>query len=223
MEVYGTKPKIFTKQWWPYFWEYYKIHTFAVLFLVFMFGSIIHSNVTRTKYDLHISYIGLQNFDENVQASINNMVEPVIDEINGNDKLDIDYMIYGIDNPDQDGVVDEYEYSMNIKISAELQVGDSYLYILSKANADDLYGLSDCFENAELLKADAKSEDLLYDENGRAWAVSLRNNPQFAAMGIDSSELYVAVRFVYTKEQKNEERIKAHDNSIKAARQLIGA
>ena len=132
-------------------------------------------------------------------------------------------MIYGIENPDQDGVVDEYEYSMNIKISAELQVGDSYLYILSKANADDLYGLSDCFENAELLKADAESSDLLYDENGRAWAVSLRNNPQFAAMGIDSSELYVAVRFVYTKEQKNEERIKAHDNSIKAARQLIGA
>ena len=32
-EKYGVKPKIFTKEWWPYFWMYYKWHTIAILFV----------------------------------------------------------------------------------------------------------------------------------------------------------------------------------------------
>ena len=32
-EKYGVKPKIFTKEWWPYFWKYYKWHTIAILFV----------------------------------------------------------------------------------------------------------------------------------------------------------------------------------------------
>ena len=33
-EKYGVVPKRFTREWWDYFWMYYKWHTIAIAFVI---------------------------------------------------------------------------------------------------------------------------------------------------------------------------------------------
>ena len=57
-EVYGVKPKKFTKEWWPYYWMYYKWHTIIIGF--FSITTIISAVQCAMKehYDLNVVYAG---------------------------------------------------------------------------------------------------------------------------------------------------------------------
>ena len=57
-EVYGEKPKKFTKKWWPYFWMYYKWHTISIVAIAVVIISTVMQCVTAEKYDLILTYLG---------------------------------------------------------------------------------------------------------------------------------------------------------------------
>ena len=59
MEKYGEIPKRFTKKWWEYFWDYYKIHTIATIAIVVAVASTISQCVNKIDYDLSLVTTGL--------------------------------------------------------------------------------------------------------------------------------------------------------------------
>ncbi len=221
MEKYGTIPKKFTKAWWEYFWEYYKWHTIAIAFVLFMVSSLIYSNVTRTKYDLYVSCVGPGTLSDDVKASMTELFSPVADEITDNEKTDISYDIYSIDaSVTPDPSTAEMESAVSMKLMAELQAGDSYLYIISRGNLESFYGITDCFTDTALYAGD--NENVFKDQTGRACAISLKDNAKLSAIGITNPDLYIAVKSLYERDKDNEEKVKLYENSLKIAQFIIG-
>lgn len=223
MEKYGTVPPKFTKAWWSYFWEYYKIHTISIAVAAVAVGTSLYQCATKTEYDLTLSYVGNQSIGEESQQIISQNLSSSLDEITGNDQIDILYMNYTIDpGDDVVGADAEYNYAMQVKFTAELQIGVSDVYIMSAENAkkDSVY--SDCFIDVSELSDKHYSEDeVLKDENGKIYAVSLKNSRILNDSGVDTSELYLVVRDLYEKNEKKEEYILNHENSLKAAALLL--
>lgn len=223
MEKYGTVPPRFSVQWWEHYLYYYKFHIAVVLFFIFMFGSIIYSNVTRKHYDLHISYIGFGELEETHKQKLSAYLEPVIDEITDNDIKEIEYVFYPVQNVMQDDMVSDAEYAYQMKFVAELQGGDCDIYIMSETNTEELAGFGENFINAKELAGDAfPAEKIKCDSEGYPFAVSLSGNEKLSDFGINHEKLYICVRKLYETNAEDEDRINMHKNSINAAKQLIG-
>ena len=221
MEKYGTIPKKFTKAWWEYLWEYYKWHTIAILFVVFMISSLIYSNVTRTRYDMCVSYVGTSPFFEQSKGNLEELIVPVTEEITENDKIDVSFDVYSIDaSVAPDAASAEMQSAISMKLMAELEAGSGYLYLVSKGNLENFYALAGCFADTSLYAPDGM--EVFTDENGRACAVSLAGNEKLTAAGMDCSDLYLAVRSMYERDKKDEEKIRLYENSLKIAEFIIG-
>ena len=219
MEKYGTIPPKFTKQWWSYFWDYYKIHTISICAAAVLIGTTVYQCATQTKYDLSVSYIGTQDITEEQEAKLSEIIKPEIVEITGNDEIDIDYMTYPIDPNNTDKSASEYEYAMQMKYTAELQAGTTDLYIMSRDNAESNKTYADCFTDISELTDSA--DDVLTDDSGRAYAVSLKNSRALKEAGIDSSDMYLSLRLLFEMNEKKDEYVLNHENALKAAGLLL--
>lgn len=223
MEKYGKIPPRFTKAWWAHYFYYYKFHALAVAFFVFMVGSIIYSNVTRVHYDLQVSYIGLFGINPDHEEALTEYFETAIDDVTENGKKEIGYMYYSMDNIMDDGALSEEEYAYQMKFAAELQGGDSDLYIMTGTNANELEGFSENFMNVyEFAGEDCPEERIKRNESGHPYAVSLAGNETLEGMGIDTSDLYVSVRLLFEMNKDDEGKVKVHNNSVLAAKKLVG-
>ncbi len=218
MEKYGTIPPKFTKEWWSYFWEYYKIHTISAIAALLLVGMTVYQCETQTKYDLSISYIGTTPISEESEEKLKEQIAPSIDEITGNKNIDIFLMTYGIDMGSTDNTSAEYAYALNVKFMAELQSGTTDIYIMSKSNAEKNSGYTDCFIDITTLSG---SDDVVRDETGKAVAVSLKDSRILKNSGIDSSDMYLMVRDLFEKNKDSKEYILNHENSLKAATLLL--
>lgn len=219
MEKYGTIPPKFTKQWWSYFWDYYKIHTISICAAAVLIGTTVYQCATQTKYDLSVSYIGTQDITEEQEAKLSEIIKPEIDEITGNKEIDIDYMTYPINPNNTDKSASEYEYAMQMKYTAELQAGTTDLYIMSRDNAEANKTYADCFTDISELTDNA--DDVLTDDSGRAYAVSLKNSRALKEAGIDSSDMYLSLRLLFEMNEKKDEYVLNHENALKAAKLLL--
>ena len=223
MEKYGTIPPKFTKGWWAHYFYYYKFHALAVAFVIFMVGSIIYSNVTRVHYDLQVSYMGLFGINPDHEAALNEYFGEAIEDVTENGKKEIGYMYYSFDNIMGDGTMSEEEYAYQMKFSAELQAGDSDVYIMTGANADELAGFSENFMSVyDFVGEDCPDDRIKRNESGHPYAVSIAGNESLEAMGIDTSDLYVSVRLLYRINEDKPKMVKLHDNSVLAAKKLVG-
>lgn len=219
MEKYGTIPPKFTKQWWSYFWDYYKIHTISICAAAVLIGTTVYQCATQTKYDLSVSYIGTQDITEEQEAKLSEIIKPEIDEITGNNEIDIYYMTYPINPNNTDKSASEYEYAMQMKYTAELQAGTTDIYIMSRDNAEAKKTYSDCF--TEISELTDSADDVLTDDSGRAYAVSLKNSRALKEAGIDSSDMYLSLRLLYEMNEKKDEYVLNHENALKAAGLLL--
>ncbi len=221
MEKYGTAPKKFTKAWWEYVWEYYKYHALVVLFVLFFIGSIIHTHLTKVYNDLYITYIGLQSFNEDIEGKLDKILVPALKETT-DDEITTQYYVYNVENTGDDQVLTEYEYAVGSKIIVELQAGESYLYIMSRANAENMYLQSTCFEPVGMYSSNIENKETLISKEGYPFAISIKDCPLLKDSGLDTDDLYVAVRKVYKTEKDDKRRILTYENSIEAAKLLTG-
>lgn len=63
-EFYGEKPKRFSREWWPYFWLYYKWHTIGIAVALLIITTTVVDIINRERYDLEIVYLGSQHIAE---------------------------------------------------------------------------------------------------------------------------------------------------------------
>ena len=111
-------------------------------------------------------------------------------------------------------------YAMNMKLMAELEAGDCYLFFVTKGNLEGYEGLTDGMVDVSLY-ADENAE-FYTDANGRACAVSLKDNEKLTGAGIDCSDLYLAVKGIYERDKNNENKTKYYESSLKIAEFIVG-
>ena len=218
-EVYGVKPKLFTKEWWPYFWEYYKWHTIWAIGIIIAIIITIIQFTDKGKYDLVVTYCGTEFCSEEQSEKLTNSLEDVIEDVNGDDEKHIRFdtlTINGIDGMDQQ------DYTIRMKHDLDFADELHYLYMYSedelekKLNIeyyDELYLPVDEWNVEEI------PDDLLVrGDDGKPYAVSFKNCRVLKDCGIDGSLLYVTVKNDSTYKNTNE---KVKNSAFKMAEKLI--
>lgn len=208
MEVYGEKPKKFTKDWWGYIWLYYKWHIIATVFAVFMIITTMHECANRPSYDLQIATITEDNL---VLAQLDNMqeyAESVILDATENGINEV-YILPICLGEQEDPQTIQVGFT---RFTAELAMPESYVFIMSRKYADT------AIENGVLESTEAWAEGIESD----GFVVSLKDNEKLKEFGIDSSscELYIGVLQLFDKEDALEAA--RHENGVRFARSLLG-
>ncbi|MBR1969771.1 MAG: hypothetical protein IKA17_05405 [Clostridia bacterium] len=223
-EKYGTIPPKFTKKWWNYFWEYYKIHTIVVLVIIVAVASTIYSKVNEPKYDLTICYAGASIFDEQTEENIRKEASKITPDVNENGESLCDFyqMSFSIEDKSGDVMMDEeYTRAMHTKMQLSLAGDEIYIYILDKSHLE-FYATEkmDHCPFAPLknwLEKDYKFSR--YSVEGEDIAISLEGNQFLKKNGIDSTDKYLVMRYYPRKDQKKQ--LEGYKAAVKLANEIL--
>lgn len=206
-----TKPKIFTKKWFPYFWNYYKVHTVVVVAIVVLAMVTVAEMRGAVQYDAHIGYAAQSFLSEEVRATMLNRAEGVCTDL-GKDKevhADVEELAFV---PAVMEDISQYEATEN-RLLALLADGEYSCFVFDEAMFSHVVNMAaaeELFVPIDNWKKTYQSEDVLYDADGRAVALKIH--------AVENTELYVAVKDVTMSEEKNVQAF-LH-NSISVAQAL---
>lgn len=213
MEVYGTKPKKFTKEWWEYFWEYYKIHVIAVVFAAIVIAITAVQCSTQPSYDLQIDFASQFGVNEGCEEGLTELALRVISDADGDGELEPEVLTFDL----RDGGVmtsGEETVAVNTKFAIEQAYPTAYVFIVSEKYAK----VSE--ENGIMENASVWASELGID----AETVSLSGSEALSEIGIDADagELYIGVVALTDENAEDETECKRYENGVSFARYLLG-
>lgn len=211
-------PKPFTKPWWKYVWDYYKVHIFVVLFIIGGISYFVYEKVNQSGADINFAMAGnivIQPENEDkFQAVLNDMVE----DINKDGKKKVFRpMFYIYAGSTQTGT--DYYAAMSQKLSIEFTSQKTFLFVLDKTMADGYVELPDsAFLKTYEWAGDIPKERLHTDSYGRNFGVNLKDSKILKECGIDGSDMYLFIRIC--TDTSDEARAR-YDESLRIAGELI--
>lgn len=218
-EVYGERPKRFTREWWSWFWMYYKWHTIIAIIAVLGITMGIYQKVTEVKYDVNLTYMAqAQYIGENGEKMLTNALLPFVEDVNGDGEthLYINEIVVSGD-PNQTYM------DVDLRTKHDLEFGDpySYLYIYDTKEIEIIelsYGLAEMFLPIAAW-CDKEDAEVYIGNDHIAYGVSLKDSKIFKECMLGDSEgFYVFVKNDAIDEEKNEISQK---NAIALANELI--
>ena len=219
-EKYGVVPKRFTREWWDYFWMYYKWHTIAVVFIVIAVTVTVVQKINAPKYDLTLTYAGTGYISEQSSDKLQKSLSPLCDDVNGNGKKQLSFLQINLSEDSKDA---QYTMAMSMKLQLSLSEDETYIFIMDE-NLVKTYSGDDEQSGVfapvkDWLKADV-AEDKLYAANsGEYVAVKLDGNKYFENAGIDTNGKYLVMRFYPRKDQ--EKQVNGYKAAAKLANKIL--
>lgn len=217
-EHYGTVPKRFSKEWWPYFWMYYKWHTIGVAFAFFAILITAVQCATKPKYDLTVNYFAEVYYPEETLTNVANELTPYIEDLDGNGEKSIFIQQMNIGGGANQA---EMDYAMQVKHDMQLTEASSYVYIYDTAQAELMFGresAGDIYENVSSWTDDEYPADMLIcADDGTPVGVSLKNSTVLKNAGINADDLFIGV----TVTAKDDDGGIAHESAVKLANALL--
>ena len=219
-EKYGTIPKKFTKEWWSWFWMYYKWYVIGTVFALTLLTITIIDAVTAEKYDATVLYAGHRYYTTETQEKFEEILSPMIEDVDGNGKKSIYFSSLDVDTSSKDV---EYLQARALKIDTSFTEKGTYLYIMDKELAD-LYKGEDAGEMVFAPLDDWLTADIsglaTYDAHGKAYGVDISNLKFFKDAEIDTSGLYLFMRY-YPRSDQRKSQLKGYNASIKLANEIL--
>lgn len=215
-EHYGIVPKKFTKEWWPYFWMYYKWHTIAVIALIAAILFTVHQCATQKQYDFTVTYAGHRFFNEEQTAALASDWNGMINDVDGNGENAI--FLQTLSYTETPGS-EEYDAVMDSKLDMTLYDDRSYIYIvdskrlmrmLNNSYRDDVY--------AHTYDWTDTNGGSLYMIEGEPYAVSLKDSSYLNENGYITDDMYLLMKRNYSEDALEQA---AYDESVKLAQFLI--
>lgn len=216
MEKYGKIPKRFTKEWWDYFWEYYKWHVIITVSVIAMISITVVQLVTRTDYDEIVTYIGQATYPEEAVSKLSEDLSKSSPDINENGRSEVLFqVIQSASSTENENP--QYVAAFETKKNVELQMGEGIVFLMDKEQADKLVE----FEMADIFIpvgswCQEYSEDDVYNE----YFIKLDSNAFFKKYGFETEDIYISVREL--RKDETEEKDKARfDAGISVAEYLL--
>ena len=211
MERYGVKPERFSKAWFLYIWDYYKIHIIVgIVILAAIIYTVIAIN-SKKEYDLTICFSGQQQISEESKSKIIDELKKHAKDIDGDGEVNIAIYDYPF-IADYDDI--EYKRALEEKFHLDLQAGETFLYIVSKDVLDSIKYRSEVdglFENPSRWIDGAEPEwDFGHIENSRILKES----------GILGDDLYIGLRNYRYSESEEKDGAK-RDNAKVAGKAIF--
>ena len=218
-EHYGVKPKMFTKEWWPYYWMYYKWYTITAVAIVAFIVMIIYDCVTKEKYDLKITYYGSNAYLSEMWEELDATLEEYIEDIDDNGEKNILMIPLVMSDKSEDMQMSQAAYTQYTMSFTDTL---SYLYIYDQAQLDILIDediVNGTFLTTDKwLNSDVSEDSIVYGKNSKPYAISLKDSKIINSIGLNGEDLYVLVKDD-TKNPKQDEKVRK--NAIIAANELI--
>lgn len=218
-EKYGTVPDRWTKEWWAYFWDYYKLHTIAAVFIIVCIAVTIVQYATRERYDLTVTYAGYKMYSDEDAEKIQNVLSQYTEDVDKNGEKSVffqDMTFMGTPGSE------EYDYAIQSKLDVQFVDDAAYLFIYDEKEIHTMMGRNAVSGQYTAVEdwADAEIDDsLLYKaEDGKSYAVKLSDSALLGENGIYHDDLYVLVRKNYSNKEKN---ILAYKSVVRIANELI--
>ena len=213
MEVYGVKPKKFTKAWWEYFWDYYKWHTVGVAFAALLIGITAVQCATRPSYDLQIDFASQFGVLPEYEENIKNLAAQVIQDADGDGEIEPTVLTFDM----RDGGMTanaEYAMAINTKFAVEQAYPEAYVFIVSEkyAKVSEENGI---MEDSSVWASEIENEGAM---------VSLAGSAALSQIGIDAAaaELFVGVVGLTDEKKADETECRRYENGVRFARYLLG-
>lgn len=201
-EKYGEIPKKFTKDWWEYIWDYYKVHILVIvaIMLLIIFGYNQQRNME--KYDFNVNFIDNSYMLETEFDLLKNTINELIDDTDQNGVKSTLIQEFPISDATEDP---QFTQAILSKLQLQFVTQDTMLYIFDKDTSKYIFNSQDYQEAFmpvdEWLETDV-TNDLLYTYNGVSRAVSLKNSSLLKNSSILDKDLYIAVRSFTTDDEK---------------------
>ena len=196
-EVYGVKPKRFTREWWPYFWMYYKWHTIGIVAAAACIISFAVQCATKPKYDLALTFAGGNAWKSGATDALRDALSESIEDADGNGQknLLIETVIM-----DRSGTDLQLNYDLQVKV--DIMTGEDIynLYMFDAEEAELMLGRNNG-EDAPLLFMPVSEwaekeydEEHLFIRDGVAYGVSAEGSELLESCGVTTDGLYIFVR-----------------------------
>lgn len=217
-EKYGTVPPRWTKEWWEYFWYYYKWRVIIIAFAVICVAFTSVQCAMKEKYDLNITYAGHKIYTEEAIESLRDGVKEYIDDVDGNGKKSVFFQQLNFMGT---AGSEEYDYASQMKLDLEFHNDCSFLYLYDASELETMVGresASDIYVPVTEWADIMPGEGLVYSKDGVPYAVNLRDSGFLAQKDFYREDLYLLVRQNYKDDEKN---ISAWNSSVRIANNLI--
>lgn len=221
MEKYGKVPPRFTKDWWEWFFEYYRVHIIAAAFAAFLVGVTVFQFTTRINYDVTVTYICETMPDETAQKKVADKLAEAVFDVNENGKTEV---LFQAMLSSRDGVQNaEYTAAGETKKMLELQAGETFLFAACGSQVKS-------WENNGLLEGIFSPADSWLSEEDKTlsraegvsgkYFVKLPEDNLIKEFFGDNEDIYVAIREIRDKEDKQKAE-KMRDAGVMAAQYLL--
>jgi len=219
-EKYGTVPKKFTKEWWSWYWMYYKWHTLGLIFVLVLVGLTVFDIMTAEKYDLTLTYAGKDYYAEDICEKVEKKISPLCDDLDGNGKRSLYFSALHYDPETNDP---EYIQAQRLKIDMAISEDETYLFIMDESVAASYMGEKPkdvAFTPLDKwLTADIKDAPT-YDAYGNAYGIDISNSKFLKDAGINTEGKYLFIRY-YPRKDQIKEQLKGYEAAITLANKII--
>lgn len=209
-EKYGTVPDRWTKEWWDYFWYYYKWRVILIAFAILCVVFTVAQCAMREKYDLTVTYAGHMMYSEEEINRLTAGISEYIDDVDGNGEKSVFFQ--QLNFMDTMGS-EEYDYASQSKLDLEFHNEQSFLFLYDEKELQNMLGRDYADEIYVPVSEWAQDAD-----GDLEYAVSLKDSAFFAENNIYSEDLYLVVRRNYKDDKKN---VLAWESSVRIANNLI--
>lgn len=214
MEYYGEKPKKFTKEWWPYFWDYYKWHTIVAVAIVLSVVITVVQVKTAEKYDCSLVTAGKIVFTDETRDKLKESLDKIIDDTdeNGTKSVLIEQLAFSLDDEDA-----QYAGAMQTKFDLKMQTDETFAFVIDREQLERSLSSSElegCFASVDEWLTEEINEADIYEYEGRAFAVNLKNSKLLKDLGINGENAYAVLRYNYKPEKENLEKEFANAKKI---------
>ena len=183
-----------------FFWDYYKWHTLAGLFVAVLISAGIYSASLSNQYGLFATYIGNAELDGYKIEMIKKLLADAFHNINAEDKKTVE--LHTINYSGDVQISQNFELIQ--KIDLEFSVGESYLYILSRG-IFDMYKEEGLFEPLTGLS----------EQDNENISVSAKYTKLMALLGEEAAnDSVICVRKLRNTDIKKEKAKKMHDYAL---------
>lgn len=203
------------KQKWDNYWYHYKWHTFCAIFVIALIIFGFFSCSQKTEPDLYLVYLSkTMVMDENIDKTEMSLIENVpVDDIDGDGKIHV-LMEHIVSSFDVNVPMDE---GTAAKIQTVMFGGQHTLMLVHKYALEDYDGI---FENLGEIE---KEGDITFKSpsEGFVSGISVEGNRYLEELGINTKDLYVAMRRRSSEKIKAGEEKEYFDQAYKAMEYIL--
>lgn len=218
-EKYGTVPPKFSREWWGYFWDYYKWHVIITVFALICVIVTVAQCASREKYDMHIIYAGNMAFTEEDDLKMEETVLPFVADADGNGEAALNFLPMTISGASGQ---EQYEYALLTKLDLSLQDDATFIYLFDKSILNNMINRK-YVENIFVPVSDWGAEiadgmDIIKNEAGTAYAVDLTNSSFLNEKGVYCKDVYAVLRQNLKTDELN---TKAYQSAVEILREFV--